>query len=180
MDSFQFIVRIFLCSCRQLQRGLGRLESQVERCCGDSEVCWVLVGECEGEVKRLGEERTHLLDRVKEIDTDIQRVGAPAFATLIITVVLLPAIPLHQQPLTTSLRTHTYTCQLTELSEALRWDAQVKLAASSVGQYTRTLREVNGVRVTLGLPPLLECDGSMQARERGSGDEKSVCAVVTR
>ena len=59
----------------------------MERCCGDSEVCWVLVGECEGEVKRLGEERTRLLNRVKEIDMDMQRVGAPAFATLIIAVV---------------------------------------------------------------------------------------------
>ena len=54
----------------------------------------------------------------------------------------------------------------------------MKLAASSVGQYTRTLSEVNGVRVTLGLPPLLECDVSVQARERGVGDEKSVCVVV--
>ena len=68
---------------------------------------------------------------------------------------------------------------MTELSESLRWDAQVKLAASSVGQYTKTLREVNGVRVTLGLPPLLECDVSVQARKRGAGDEKSVCVVVT-
>ena len=80
---------------------------------------------------------------------------------------------------------HTHTCtrthahaQLTELSEALRWDAQVKLAASSVEQYTRTLREVNRVRVTLGLPPLLECKVSVQARERGAGSEKSVSAAV--
>ena len=46
-----------------------------------------MVGECEGEVKRLEVERTHLLNRVKEIDLDIQRVGAPACATLIIAVV---------------------------------------------------------------------------------------------
>lgn len=77
------IVRVFLISsCSQLQRGLGRLESQVERCCGDSEMCLVLVGECEGEVKRLGEERTHLLNRIKEIDVDVQRVGVSALATL--------------------------------------------------------------------------------------------------
>ena len=55
----------------------------------------------------------------------------------------------------------------------------MKLAASSVGQYTGTLREVNGVRVTLGLPPLLECDVSVQAKKRGAKDEKSVCVVVT-
>lgn len=139
-------------------------------------MCWVLVGECEGEVKRLEVERTRLLNRVKEIDMDIQRVGAPACATLIIAVV---AFTSSASATTLHFLTHTHTFQLTELSEALRWDAQVKLAASSVGQYTRTLREVNGVRVTLGLPPLLECDVSVQARKRGAGDEKSVCVVVT-
>lgn len=45
-------------------------------------MCLVLVGECEGEVKRLGEERTHLLNRIKEIDVDVQRVGVSALATL--------------------------------------------------------------------------------------------------
>ena len=102
------LLGIFVCSCRQLQRGLGRLESQVERCCGDSEVCWVLVGECEGEVKRLGVERTHLLNRVKEIDMDIQRVGAPACATLIISVV---AFTSHSSASTATLHflTHTRT-----------------------------------------------------------------------
>ena len=136
----------------------------------------MLVGECEGEVKRLEVERTRLLNRVKEIDMDIQRVGAPACATLIIAVV---AFTSSASATTLHFLTHTHTFQLTELSEALRWDAQVKLAASSVGQYTRTLREVNGVRVTLGLPPLLECDVSVQARKRGAGNEKSVCVVVT-
>ena len=136
----------------------------------------MLVGECEGEVKRLEVERTRLLNRVKEIDLDIQRVGAPACATLIIAVV---AFTSSASTTTLHFLTHTHTFQLTELSEALRWDAQVKLAASSVGQYTRTLREVNGVRVTLGLPPLLECDVSVQARKRGAGNEKSVCVVVT-
>ena len=74
----------------------------MERCCGDSEVCWVLVGECEGEVKRLGVERTHLLNRVKEIDMDIQRVGALACATLIIAVVAFLRIN------STSLHTHAH------------------------------------------------------------------------
>ena len=100
------LLGIFVCSCRQLQRGLGRLESQVERCCGDSEVCWVLVGECEGEVKRLGVERTHLLNRVKEIDMDIQRVGAPACATLIIAIVTFTS---HSSASTPLPYTHTRT-----------------------------------------------------------------------
>ena len=100
------LLGIFVCSCRQLQRGLGRLESQVERCCGDSEVCWVLVGECEGEVKRLGVERTQLLNRVKEIDMDMQRVGALACATLIIAVV---AFTSHSSASTPLPYTHTHT-----------------------------------------------------------------------
>lgn len=63
-------------ACRQLQRGLGRLEGQVERCWIDSERSQVLIAECQGEVEKLGVERERLLNRIKEIDVDIHRVGA--------------------------------------------------------------------------------------------------------
>ena len=62
--------------------------------------------------------------------------------------------------------------QLTELSDALQWDAHVKLAASSKAQYIRMLEDVNSMRVTIGLPPLAECHASVQAREREAERER--------
>ena len=47
----------------------------MERCWGDSERSQLLIAECQGEVERLGVERIRLLDRIKEIDVDIHRVG---------------------------------------------------------------------------------------------------------
>ena len=47
----------------------------MERCWCDSERSQLLIAECQSEVERLGVERLRLLDRIKEIDVDIHRVG---------------------------------------------------------------------------------------------------------